>query len=183
MNSFLTPLPTAQELEKLPLRAVVAYAARTSRRLSAELRGIVADDILEDALRLVEAVPAAEVMAGVDKASVIRAVGKVAAAYADAPTNLKSVVRFHTVFSMTHAAETAMFAIIAATDPDNAHHQMKLAADEAERAVRSIEVLNSTAARAAIKAARQDYEILLRESGGHEEVVIGAPIKCFSEEE
>jgi hypothetical protein len=176
------PLPTARELEKLPLRALVVYAARTARRLSQDLRGVVSDEILDDALRLIETVSTAEPLGVVDKAAVIRAAERVAGAYADAPDDLKSAERFRIVFSVGHAAETAMFALLAATDPSGAPHWLKDAADEAERAVRALEVLGGGGASAAREAARRDYDILVRKYGKHEEVVIGDPVDHFEDE-
>lgn len=175
-------LPTVEQLEKLPLRAVVAYAARTARRLSSELRGIIADEILDGVLELVELVSTTDLIGEVDKASVIRAAERVAAAYADAPDRLKSLEKFRIVFSLGHAAEAAMFALLAATDQVNASDDRRLAAEEAHHAVRPIDVLGRKAAGAAMQAARLDYEILLGEYGEHEQVVIGEPVRCFDTE-
>lgn len=175
-------LPTVEELEKLPLRAVVAYAARTARRLSEELRGIVADDILDDALRLIDTVSTTYHVGEIDKASVIRAAGRIATAYAAAPADLKSAEKFLVVFSMTHAAEAAMFALLAAAEPGNAVRWRKDAVEEAQRTVCCIRVLSSEAAPAARKAARRDYEIMLQAYGEHDEVVLGNPVDCFGDE-
>ena len=175
-------LPTAEQLERLPLRAVVAYAARIARRLSSELRGIVADELLDDALRLIESVSTIDLVNEVDKSSLIRAAERVVAAYADASESLKSVESFRVVFSLGHAAEAAMFAVLAATDPENASDNRKLAVDEALYAVRPINALSGSAANAAMEAARQDYELLLQEYGEHDELIIGEPVVCFDKE-
>jgi hypothetical protein len=174
-------LPTVKELEKLPLRAVVAYAARTARRISSELRGIVADDILEDALRHVETVLTADLIGEIDQASVISAGERVAAAYADAPASVKSPQSDLKVFSLVQAALAAMYAIEGACDPSNARHQIKRAAQAAQRAVRCIQALDSSVASVVGEAARQDYNILLRKYGEHDKVVIGDPIDCFDD--
>jgi hypothetical protein len=172
-------LPTAEQLEKLPLRAVVAYAARTARRLSSRLRGVVADEILDDMLWLVELVSTTDLISEVDKTSVIQAAERVAAAYADAPSSLKSLEKFRIVFSLGHAAEAALFALLAATEPVYASDNRKLAAEEAYHAVRPVGALSRRAANAAMEAARHDYDILLREYGEHEGIVIGEPVQCF----
>lgn len=174
-----TMLPTVEDLEKLPLRAVVAYAARTARRLSSELSGIVADEVLDRALRMVEAVSTTDLIEEVDKAAVICAAEQVTAAYADAPANLKSLERFRIVFSLTHAAEAAMFALLAANDPASADRWMKHAAKEAQRAVAPIAVLNRRDIILMTEAARQDYYTLLRNYGEHEKVIIGESVHCF----
>src|SRR5262249_2862293 len=81
-------LPTADQLSRLPLRALVAYAARNARRRSYELRGIVADQVLDDVLKLIELVSTADSISELDKPSVIRAAERVAAAYANLPDSL-----------------------------------------------------------------------------------------------
>ena len=175
-------IPTAEQLEKLPLRAVVAYAARTARRLSSELRGIVADEVLDDVLQLVESVSTIDPIGMVNKVPVALAAERIVGAYADAPDSLKSLKKFRIVFSLAHAATAASFALLAAAHPVTASFERKVAADEAHRAVRSITTLSSRAASAAADAARQDYEILLQEYGEHDQVVIGGPVDCFGEE-
>jgi hypothetical protein len=172
-------LPTAKELEKLPLRAVVAYAARTARRLSSELRDVVADDILEEALRLVDTVTVADPIIQVDPASVVRASENVTSAYEAAPGDMKSVVKLRMVFSLAHAALAAMYAVLAAEDRSHARHNMKRAAEDAQRAIRPVNALTSNAASLAAQAARRDYDVLLQEYGEHEEVIIGEPVHCF----
>ena len=47
-------LPTAQQLAKLPLRALAAYAAKCARRGTASLRGVLDDELIELPLRLAE---------------------------------------------------------------------------------------------------------------------------------
>jgi hypothetical protein len=86
------------------------------------------------------------------------------------------------VFSLTHAAEAAMFVLLAATDPENARSYVKNAAEESQRAVRPIEILNSGDAMKMTEAARKDYDTLLRKYGEHDEVVIGDPVDCFDDE-
>jgi hypothetical protein len=174
-------LPTAKELEKLPLRAVVAYAARNARRVSAEFRGIVADDILDDALRLIDTVATTHLIGEIDQGSVIRASERVVAAYEAAPAGMQSGQKDLLVFSLVQAALTATSVIRAALDPTNARHERKRAARQAELAVNPIRYLSTGAANAATKAARRDYDILQQRCGEHDEVVIGDPGDCFTE--
>jgi hypothetical protein len=175
------PLPTAQELEKLPLRVVVAYASRTARRLSSELRGIVADEILDNVLQIVDLVSTASFIDDLDTSAIIRAAQHVAGAYAASSDESKSLEKFRIVFSITHTAITAMSACEAAADPSHAGFFMKRAAGAAERAVRALEVLDAGAAAAAVEAARRDYETFLAKYGEHEEVIVGEPIHCFDD--
>ena len=176
MNSSL---PTIEELQKLPIRAVAAYAARIARRLSPALRGIVADAILDDVLRLLDTVLTTDSLAEVARAPLANSLVPLTDAYAAAPANTKSPENFLVVFCMIHAALAAMHAIEAAVDPASADHEMKGAAKEAQRATRTIGTLDNTAARAAAQAARQDYEVLLRVYGEHDEAVVGEPVDCF----
>lgn len=172
-------LPVAGELEKLPLRAVVAYAARTARRLSSELRGVIPQETLEDALGLVDSVAKASRIDRLDKASIIQGAERVVAAYAAAPSAMKSPATFKLVFSVLHAAEAAMFALLAAEDPSDPPNWRKDAADEAEQAVRCIRALSGPAATSATDAALLDYNVLVREYGQHARLVVGDPICCF----
>src|SRR5262249_23999996 len=112
----------------------------------------------------------------------IRAAERLAAAYSGASDSMKSVEKFRIVYSLGHAAETAVFAILAATDRVNAGDNRKLAAEEAVHAIRPIKLLSNEAAVAASEAALQDYDLLLREYGEHEEVVLGEPVVCLCAE-
>lgn len=158
-----TALPTVEELEKLPMRAVVAYAAKTAHRISLVFRGIIADDILDDALRQIDSVSMPYLLGDVDPASVITASERVIAAYVSAPASMKSLEKFKLLFCLVHAALAAMNSLLAAANPSNAHHQMKRAALAAQRAVHPLESLGTEEASTMIEAARQDYDILLRE--------------------
>jgi hypothetical protein len=144
------------------------------------LQGAVADEILDDLLRPVEAVTTTSPVDEVRQAPIATAVHRLASAYAAAPAGVKSPEKFLVVFSLTHAALAAMHAVEAAVRPEGGRHERKAAAEEAERAVRTIHTaLDNRAASAALEAARQDYEILLRVYGEHDEVVIGEPVQCF----
>jgi hypothetical protein len=170
------PLPTTRDLEKLPLRAVVAYAARTARRLSSGLRGIVADDILDNALGLIERVYTTSQIDQVDWASLYRGVERVAGAYAEAPADTKSPDKFSIVFCLGHAAGAAVDAILATEYRNDSARWMKEAAAEAVRTVACIRSLECEAAEIAKEAARQDYDTLIKEYGQHEEVILGEPV-------
>ncbi len=172
-------LPTAEELERLPVRAVITYATRTARRISLGLRGIVADDIVDNALRLAEAVSTADIIAELEPASIILASERVVAAYAEAPNSLKSKDNFLILFSLAHVAMAAMHAILAAQYSGRARYQMGQVALEVKKTVDLIYVLGEKAAAIAREAARHDYDTLFREYGEHDEVVIGEPIDCF----
>jgi hypothetical protein len=172
-------LPTITELAKLPMRAIIAYAARTARRVSQRFRGIVADDTLDTSLQLIDAVTTTPAIRDLDQVSVIRAAEGVVAAYEAAPAHLQSGEKDLLVFSLVQAALAATNVIEAALDPGKAGYHMLRAARESQLAVDPIRRLGGGAAREAINAAREDYDRLLREYGEHDQVVIGDPVHCF----
>jgi hypothetical protein len=178
-----TLLPTPAQLEKLPIRAVVAYAARNARRLSAGLHGLVSAAILENAIRPIEAVSTTSLVSDLDPASTIRATERVMAAYEAAPEDMKSQRKFLMIFSLVNAAIAAVHGILAAQYPTNARDEMTVAAQHSHRVLRSIETLNHDVATAATEAARRDYEVLLRRYGEHNDVIIGEPVDCFDNQE
>lgn len=171
-----TCLPSSEELEKLTLRALVVYTARSARRVCAMFRGIIADEILDEELRLLDSVSTTLIISGLDQTSMISASERVVAAYRAAPADMKSVARNQLLFSLVQAALSACYAIEAAADPKNARLQMERAARAAQRAVSPIESLSISVANEAIEAARRDYDSLLRKYGEHNEVVIGDPL-------
>ena len=172
------PLPTANELERLPLRAVVAYAARSVRRLSAELRGLVADDIVENVLTQVDAVCTYYFLGELDQSALYSAAADVAGAMSTITPPAKIIIGL----SLTRLATAASMVIEAAEDATRADRCMARAAKRAEKAVQAIKALDDAAAATASAAAREDYEILLREYGPQNEVVIGDPVDCFDGE-
>jgi hypothetical protein len=172
-------LPTPEQLEKLPLRAVVSYAARNALRLSSKLRGIVANKVVNQLLHLVKEVSTTDLICEVDKALVIRAAEQLASAYADAPDKSKSIETFRVVFSLGHAAQAALFAILAITEPMVASDYRKLASEEAHYVVRPIGVFRKRDAKVLMAAAIHDYNTLLRAYGEHTDVVEGMPVTCF----
>ncbi len=177
-------LPTAEELEKLPMRAVVAYAARAARRLSRALRGIVADHILDDALRHIESVATATVVPELEQLHVINAARRVIDAYDEAsPLAAESPEKFVILFSFLQAAIAATHAIEAAANPGSAGDRMKRLARAAVLAVRPINALGKSAARSATEAACEDYELLLSVYGRHDDVELGEPVRCFEGKE
>ena len=177
-----TKLPTARELEKLPMRAVVAYASRTARRLSADLRGVVPDELLDKMFETLDPVSKNYLIRGSDEASALNAARDIIAAYAAAPSDLQSLKKFLIVFSILDAAFAAMGTVVAAVDPDTICHRMKSVAKAAEKAARHIRVLEPAAVATATAAARQDYELLLRQYGEHNKAIIGGPIDCFDDD-
>jgi len=174
-------LPTAKDLQKLTLRAIVAYAVRTTRRLCAELREKIGHELFDDSLRLISAVTTANRIQDIDGPSVILAAGRIFEAYASLPESEKSAQRFLMVISVVHSAEVAVFARLAVRHPNRARHWTENAAQEAEWVSRYMQIICGGMAQTLIEDACKDYEILLQEYGQHSEVVIGDPVVCFKD--
>ena len=125
-------LPTADQLEKLSLRAIVAYDSRNARRLSMVLRGIIADEVLDEALQRASAVSTSPLIEQLDEAEILYAAARVVEAYEVAPSEMTSLTRFRAVFSITDAALAAMSAYEAVvTDSVRAAKHRKYAAQRA----------------------------------------------------
>jgi hypothetical protein len=96
-------LPVAKDLEKLPMRAVLAYAARSARRCSSELRGAVADELLQNALAHIETTSTIEVIGDFNPVSLASVIRPIINAFASAPDDVKSREKSCAVFSLQTA--------------------------------------------------------------------------------
>ena len=172
-------LPTVEELEKLPMRAIAAYAGRTARRLSPALRGVVPDQILDDLLRLIDDVSTTSDIVELKQAVIADAVQRLTEAYATEPASMKSPEKFLVVFSLVHAALASISVIRAVVDPASSRRESESAAREAHRALREARNHGDGLVRAAVEAAIKDYDVLVRVYGEHGEVIIGEPVNCF----
>jgi hypothetical protein len=159
-------IPDAQELGKLPIRALIAYAARAARRASGELRGVLPAEVLENAIRVAEAVSTTEEMAATDASGAVSAGHRVAKAYADAPSVNRSASRVRAVFRLVQATLATYWALRAASSPPaGARALLARAASSAARSARPIRPTDTRTAAGHASAARQDYDSLLREYG------------------
>ncbi len=179
----MTTLPTANQLERLTLRAIAAYAARSARRGSAPLRGIVEDNIIEAPLRVTEGVASVRELDESVKVSIPLAASCVVKAMAALETPQMRVA----ALCLTRAARVSLAVLEAVrseppvlpgwarTQIGHASHAAAPIPDNAAFA------LGDPWATTVIHAARSDYEILLQEFGEHTDVVLGEPID-FSDE-
>ena len=168
-------LPTVRQLEKLPLRAVVAYAAKGARRVSSLLYDFVEMQIIEEALSIAEKVASTGQLDQLDAASTLRVAASVAEAAAAFDEDVPE--RLHFAAQSVRSATWAAYCVIeAAGRPEKARHYATLTAEAAKIAVNAAEILDESAAAAAINAAKRDYDILLNTFGEHEETVIGDAI-------
>jgi hypothetical protein len=143
------------------------------------LRGIVADVILDEVLRLMEMVSTAKYVREIKRDSLADAMYRLSESYAAAPDDIKSRQSFLVVFSVIHAGLAATSVVEAAVDPSSADYQMKSAVKEAQRTFRIIDALDSTTAKALVDAACEDYKVLRSVYGEHNEVIVGDPVDCF----
>jgi len=175
-------LPTADDLANLPVRAIVAYAVRTTRRVSVGLRGVVPDDVLDDALSLIEAVTSTVRLGKLDKAAAIRAGARVLQAYTASSSDAKTEEMILIVLSFTGAAMAAENAIFAAEVRGDRMDRVRRVARWAERTVRRIpERIDAVPADLVREAAMQDYLILVRRFGDRGRGTFGEPIDCVDD--
>jgi hypothetical protein len=171
-------LPTESELAGLPLRAIVAYAARTARRVSKQFRGIIPDEVLDETLARIDCVWKESVVKDTDSAAIANAAYRVATVYSETPAERRSDTHFFLLFSLVQAAIAAS-AVADAIHDSRVMSSAKRVAGQAERAVRPIKALSGGEREAAFGAAFRDYETLLKRYGAQEVVVIGEPVDCF----
>jgi len=167
-------LPSAEQLQRLPLRAVAAYAARAARRVQPAVHGFIDDDIIEGAVSIVETIASAHFLECVDPASVPLAASRVAAAAADAPR----IPEVHlALMAILRALDTAIEVLGTIEAPNRSRYYAGRAAQKAERVARAAaDVFDKSAAAAADAAARTDYDSLVKIFGEHDDVLLGDPI-------
>jgi hypothetical protein len=174
----MSTLPTSEQLEKLTVRAIVAYAARAVQRVRSELQELIADELMADVILAVENSLTPQSLAQPDSGLALVAAERVVAAYVETPGDMRSAEKSILVFSFVQAALTAMHAVLAVKDRADARGHLKRATQAAELAVCPTKFLGKDP-NDALRAAFHDYEILLQEYGEHDEVVLGDPVQCF----
>jgi hypothetical protein len=159
-------------LQRLPLRAIAAYAARAARRVEPRLRGAIDCDIIEHAVSLLENVASSEHLDRLDVASALLAASRAAGAAVAAPAMLEIHLAANCI---TGAAMTAYHILESTLEPpERVERHAAYAADAAEwMAACADDVLGELGAGAADAAAQKDYEILLKTFGEHDVVTIG----------
>ncbi len=168
----MTGVPTAQELEKLPLRAIAAFAARAARRVEPELHGVIEDEILREALAIVENVASGETIDLPRPRLALVAAARVVEAAVPLDTRERHVA----ALAINSSALVAYAVLSGMSDPSKLRYYAEYAAREAERAARRAARLGETVSLAATEGARADYETLLRLFGEHQTVVVGDPV-------
>jgi hypothetical protein len=172
------PLPTSHDLEGLSFRALVAYSARGSDRVSFQLHGIVDRDLVDELFARIVAVCTTYFVSQLEESDILGASQRLTAAMIAAHSPEKAVY----ASSLRLSGMVACMAIHAANEPARAQRCMTRAARWAEMAVSITEFLGNEARAAATKAARSDFLMLQREYGVHNEVTMGDLIECFGDD-
>jgi hypothetical protein len=165
----MTILPSAEQLEKLPLRAIVAYATRAARRVSVILRGQAEYVIVNETLNLTESIVSSDASREISAASLMAAAARLAAMSA----TLREPQKVLAAMSVRAAARAAYSAIQAISDTSRSDYYARHAARAAATAARAIDALDEVAARAARERTRLDFEVLLQRFGEQHSVTFG----------
>ncbi len=168
-------LPSHVQLQRLPLRAIDAYAARAARRIRSVLRDAIDDKIVDDALSIVESVASVDHLDRQQAASAAFSASKIAGAAA----NLKMQKRetHLAVFCLLATTRTACAVLLGALEPSRVAHYAAYAARAAAQAASCAgKILDGDTATAGHDAIARDYEKLLGAFGEHENVIVGQPI-------
>ena len=166
----MVTLPTVNDLEKLPLRALVAYASRAARRLCSVFRGDPTEATVKNALSLAEAVVSAEPIADVDIECLIGSAAEVVAVLG---TVREDIEKYQAAFGF-NAARTAWEVVIIASGSCST---VRLAAKAADAAARAAELLDEPQVTCAIEDTHRDYVALLKRFGEQTNIVIGEAFK------
>jgi len=169
-------LPTAKELEQLPLRAIAAYAARSGRRHSIELRGTISDELIDNILDRIDAAWQSPTPEDADLSSLFYAVADL---YQALSAMLDHSVVVLISIGISRSASVTSDLVQAALDPSRIERHLRHAAKQAEKSVGVVDLLPHGNAEA-ITAARHDYILLKDRCGLHEQPAIGEPLDCFS---
>ena len=169
----MADLPTIEELQKLPLRAIAAYAARAARRVRPVLQGVVDDGLVEEILSIVESVVSAEDLGQIDASSAMFAASRIVGASQSIQISDSQILA---VMCLVGTARTAYAVLQCVDNPDRESRYVAYAASAAECAAGDYVALDEPAATLAAKAARADYEMFLKTQGQHETVTVGRPI-------
>jgi hypothetical protein len=176
----MTSLPRAEQIERLTLRAIAAYAARAARRGSVVLRGAFEDELIEEPLRMTEKLASVRDLDQSDAVASALVTARVAQAMGALTTPQAKLA----ALCLTRAAGVVRCVLAAAppSSPEWAPHYIARAAREAAKIPdTAARALGEPAATEAIDAARSDYEILLEEFGEHQDIVLGEPIDLSDE--
>jgi hypothetical protein len=159
-------VPTADELQRLPLRAVAAYAVRTARRVAVHLNHAVPTEVLDQVLDRSETIVRMPDSRAADRSSLMYAVSRLYGSL-NTTDNRQPLDWIGPHLCLARSARVVDCLVEAARAPWRAEKQMQRAARLAEAAVRSVKgrlVGGVTVA----ELARRDYELLVAKGGLHE---------------
>jgi hypothetical protein len=172
-------LPLDVELEALTLRAVVAYAARSTRRICADLVPEVGESALAACFLPIECFLHASDFEPLEPSLCLEAIQKLLETYSSADSGDWSARRLSMVLSILQCALACEYALQGARKTRSLHETSKKVIHSAQRAVSPIIRLGEPAHSSLVVAARDDYDILFQHYAKHSESEIGHPINCF----
>lgn len=173
--SILSALPTAEELKRLSLRAIVAYAFRAACRVRPMLRDSVEDEIIEKALSFGGQIVSAESFDHLNIAQAVDNMADITAATIELePLALRIAAR--SIRLVAWGAYMVLNVIDSASSSERRLRDLERAAKASAAAGRAVCALDEPFRSRAIAATRRDYETLLKEFGVHEEGQMGEPI-------
>jgi hypothetical protein len=171
-------LPTAQDLEKLPIRAIAAYTSRIAHRVSGQLRGLVPDQVLDCVLDRTEMAWRAPFLHDVDAALLMSAIAALHGAISGVRHTPEAGLA---IVAVSRSATIAYWLVQANDDPLRILYYVRRAAKMAEKVVSIIDTLYVGESHAK-KAAIQDYRRLIDNYAVDDEVTISDLVDCFDDE-
>lgn len=164
-------LPTADQLERLTLRSIAAYAVRGARRVSVMVLGVLDQDEIDRSFRALETFASTDDINQSDEVDSLNAAASVARAMV--PLRDADAIAALAVFRTASMASNLLGAANKTQPAQFARRGIWRAARAAAGIGRAGEQLGGAAA---IEAARRDYEILRNEFGEHDDIVVGDPV-------
>ena len=165
-------LPTADQLQNLPIRAVLGYAARAWRRVSSVLDGHALGEVTEEALSLVEKVLSAKNLDQMDRALFPNSAANILGTATEDGTVEQHIIWFAACAVVMAAGDT----LEAARNEDALPKYAARAATRAARAARAADVLGEPHESMATAAACRDYDIMVNHFRDMDEGIVGDPI-------
>jgi hypothetical protein len=174
-------LPTPDELAKLSLRAVVAYALRSARRAGELLDGMVEEETINAPLGIAANLLSSQSPDHSDCAAAVFAAGAIAATM----TRLEKPELKQAALCLISTAMATSHILSIAAYPSDSLRVKQLAALARQQAVRAAETATDalathTSSILAIDAARNDYEVLLNDIGEYDDITLGPPIDLLA---
>ncbi|MFZ1933966.1 MAG: hypothetical protein WCB27_19180 [Thermoguttaceae bacterium] len=171
----MTTLPTVEQLERLPLRAIAVYATRAARRARRVLHGVISDETIDSALTIAESVASADSFTFAQSTSASLAASRVAGEAAAIRTKSREID--YAVLCLLTSTRTASSVMLSVLRSNRLAYYLHYAARAAEQAAScAVGALSSKTFPCVCDAIVQDYEKSLSIFDTHGAVTVGKPI-------